>query len=218
MTCGWTGSAARFSERYPPLITEICGHTHFYDEFWQKTTHFLLFFANFWIIHPCLWKICRKMDPPLENLGPKNPPIWAAHTCTHVMYPPPPPGDEASSKLTNIITNLADKVVPTKAFNKITGRNKRKQLRAKEGHKWYDKDCHKLKSRMNRIAARFKKDPFNLDLHSHYCGACGGGAGCPGVAGRLGAYSGHGFDCCSLWDVLSPGGGWCWCCGVCLCQ
>ena len=76
--------------------------------------------------------------------------------------------DEAGSKLTNIITNLADKVVPTKTFNKITGRNKRKQLRAKAGHKWYDKDCHKLKNRMNRIAARFKKDPFNLDLHSHY--------------------------------------------------
>ena len=76
------GSAARFSERYPLLITETCGHAHFYDEFWRKTTHFLLFFANFWIIHPRLWKICRKMDPCLENLGPKNPPIWAAHTRT----------------------------------------------------------------------------------------------------------------------------------------
>ena len=78
---GW-GSAARFSERYPLLITETCGHTHLDDEFWRKTTHFLLFFANFWITHPCLWKICRKRDPCLENLGPKNPPIWAAHTRT----------------------------------------------------------------------------------------------------------------------------------------
>ena len=76
--------------------------------------------------------------------------------------------DEAGSKLTNIITHFADRVVPTKTFNKITGRQQRKQMRAKEGHKWYDKECHKLKNRMNRIAARFKKDPFNLDLRSHY--------------------------------------------------
>ena len=75
-------SAARFSERYPLLITETCGHTHFYDEFWRQTSHFLLFFANFWITHPCLRKICRKRDPCLENLGPKSPPLWAAHTHT----------------------------------------------------------------------------------------------------------------------------------------
>ena len=84
------GSAARFSERYPLLITETCGHTHFYDEFWRKTTHFLLFFANFWITHPCLRKICRKRGPCLENLGPKNPPIWAAHTRTLNMLCTPP--------------------------------------------------------------------------------------------------------------------------------
>ena len=83
------GSAARFSERYPLLITESCRHTHFYDEFWRKTTHFLLFFANFWITHPCLWKMCRKRDPCLENLGPKNPPIWAAHTLNMLCTPPP---------------------------------------------------------------------------------------------------------------------------------
>ena len=83
------GSAARFSERYPLLITETCGHTQFYDEFWLKTTHFLLFFANFWITHPCLWKICRKMEPCLGNLGPKNPPIWAAHTRTlNMLFTP----------------------------------------------------------------------------------------------------------------------------------
>ena len=92
MTCGWTGSAARFSKRYPLLITESYRHTHFYDEFWRKTTHFLLFFTNFWITHPCLWKICRKRDPCLENLGPKNPPIWAAHTRTLNMLCTPPPG------------------------------------------------------------------------------------------------------------------------------
>ena len=37
------GSAARFSERYPLLITETCGHTHFHDEFWRKTTYFCYF-------------------------------------------------------------------------------------------------------------------------------------------------------------------------------
>ena len=88
---GW-GSAARFSERYPLLITETCGHTHFYDEIWRKTTHFLLFFVNFWITHPCLRKICRKRDPCLENLGPKNPPIWRHIPVPSTCYVPPPPG------------------------------------------------------------------------------------------------------------------------------
>ena len=36
--------------------------------------YFSLFFAKFWITHPCLWKICRKRDPCLENLGPKTHP------------------------------------------------------------------------------------------------------------------------------------------------
>ena len=35
--------------------------------------------------------------------------------------------------------------------------------------------------------------------------ACGGGAGCPWVAGQLGANGRHGFDRCSLWVVKSPG-------------
>ena len=74
--------------------------------------------------------------------------------------------DEAGTKLSNIITHSAKKVIPIKTFNKITGRHKRKQPKANKGHKWYDKDCHMLKNRMNRIAARFKKDPFNSDLHS----------------------------------------------------
>ena len=51
----------------------------------------MLFFTNFWITHPCLWKICRKGDPCLENLGPKDPPIWAAHTRTVNMLCTLPP-------------------------------------------------------------------------------------------------------------------------------
>ena len=77
---------------YPLLIAESCRHTHFYDELWQKTNSFLTIFANFSKTHPCLRKICQKRDPCLENFGPKNPPIWVAHTRTLNMlcyYPPP---------------------------------------------------------------------------------------------------------------------------------
>ena len=109
------GSAARFSERYPLLITESCRHTH--DEFWRKTTHFVLFFANFWITHPCLWKICRKRDPCLENLGPKNPPIWAAHTRTLNMLCTPLPGtSRRHSLLYGIVRNL---MVPNSTFSAV---------------------------------------------------------------------------------------------------
>ena len=82
---------ARFSERYPLLITETCYHTHFYDEFLRKTAHFWLFFANFWITHPCLWKICRKRDPCLENFGPNTHPYWRHIPVPSTCYVTPPP-------------------------------------------------------------------------------------------------------------------------------
>ena len=86
-------SAAQFSERYPLLITVTCCHTLFYDEFGREITYFWLFFANFFITHPCLRKICRKRDPCLENFGPENPTIWVAHTCTlNMLCNPHPPG------------------------------------------------------------------------------------------------------------------------------
>ena len=97
MTCGWTRVCRLVFRKYPLLITETCYHTHFYDELWRKTTHLWLFFANFWITHPCLWKICRKRDPRLENFGSRNPPIWAAHTRTLSMLCSPPPGYYSSS-------------------------------------------------------------------------------------------------------------------------
>ena len=75
--------AAWLSESYHLLITDSCRHTHFYDEFWQKTTHFSQFSANFWKAHPCLRKISRKRDPCLENFGPKIHPYPQ-----HVMLPP----------------------------------------------------------------------------------------------------------------------------------
>ena len=69
MTCRWMGYAAQLSESYPLLITDSCCHTHFYDEFWWKTTPF---FDKFLPISGkpthVVRKICRKKDP------------WAAHT------------------------------------------------------------------------------------------------------------------------------------------
>ena len=82
MTCGWTGVCRPAFRKAPSSNYRKLPSYPLYDEFWRKTTHFLLFFANFRITYPCLWKICRKRDPCLENLGPKNPPIWAAHTRT----------------------------------------------------------------------------------------------------------------------------------------
>ena len=97
MTCGWTGvcrpvfrkvpssnyrnlRSYPLKEVKPPILMNFGG----------KPPIFLLFFANFWITQPCLRKICRKRDPCLENLGPKNPPIWAAHTRTLNMLCTPP--------------------------------------------------------------------------------------------------------------------------------
>ena len=78
------GSAARFSERYPLLITETCGHTHFMMNFGGKPTL---------LDNPPLFK---------ENLPKKGPLFreFGAQKLTHirgtypypqhVMYPPPP--------------------------------------------------------------------------------------------------------------------------------
>ena len=92
MTCGCTGVFRPVFRKVPSSNYRKLPSYPLSDEFWRKTTHFLLFFANFLITHPCLWKICRKRDPSLENLGPKNPPIWAAHTRTLNMLCTPPPG------------------------------------------------------------------------------------------------------------------------------
>ena len=42
----------------------------FMMNFGGKRPIFWLFFAKFWITHACLWKICRKGDPCLENFEP----------------------------------------------------------------------------------------------------------------------------------------------------
>ena len=80
--------APRFLESYPLLITNCCRNTHFYDEFWRKTTNFCQFHPNFWKTHPYFREICKR-DPCLENFAPRYPPIWAAHTRTLNMlcYP-----------------------------------------------------------------------------------------------------------------------------------
>ena len=53
-------------------------------------TNFLPHFAKLWVTHLCLWKICRKRNPYLENFGPKTygQDIPVPSTC----YVPPPPG------------------------------------------------------------------------------------------------------------------------------
>ena len=86
---GGLPSGVRFSERYPLLITETCCHTHFYDEFWRKTTHFWQCFANSLISHPCLWKICRKGDPCLENFSPKAHPYGRHIPVPSTCFVPP---------------------------------------------------------------------------------------------------------------------------------
>ena len=124
-------SADRFSEMYPLLITETCSHAHFYDEFLRTTTHSLLFFANFWITHPCLRKIYRKRDPCLENLGPKNPPIWAAHTRTLNMLCTPPPGCQQESNF--VIANNTGSLSTTESRTVDEMRKRRNNMT--ESHK-----------------------------------------------------------------------------------
>ena len=83
------GSAARFSERYPLLITERCCHTHFYDEFWLKITHFLLFFANFWITPHLFMENLLKKGPLFREFGAQKPTHMGGTYPypKHVMYP-----------------------------------------------------------------------------------------------------------------------------------
>ena len=62
-------------------------HTHFYDEFWRKTTHSGLFPANFWTMFR---KNLPKRGPLFREFWTKKPSIWAVHTHTLNMlcYPP----------------------------------------------------------------------------------------------------------------------------------
>ena len=105
---GGLPSGVRFSERYPLLITETCCHTHFYDEFWRKTTHFWQCFANSLISHPCLWKICRKGDPCLENFSPKTHPYGRRIPVPSTCFVPPSTGSKCGIKddLTNMDTDI----------------------------------------------------------------------------------------------------------------
>ena len=105
------GSTARFSARYPLLIIVICCHTHFYDDFWRKKTHFC-YFRQFLDNSPIFMENLPKKVPLFEEFWPKNPPIWAAHTralnmlYTHFM-PPPPPGMSSRTILNNSSLRVA---------------------------------------------------------------------------------------------------------------
>ena len=111
ITCGWTGVCRRLSEKYSLLIAVACRHIHFHVESLQKTTHFWLFFASLWITHPCLRKICRKRDPCLENFGPRNPPIWAAHTRTLNMLCSPTPEFSLCKRLPGVFLKRRNRTV-----------------------------------------------------------------------------------------------------------
>ena len=99
MTCGWTGVCRLVFRSYSLLITNSCCHIHFYDKPWRKMTHFWLFFANFWIAHSCLRKICRKRDPLFREFRTQKP----THMGGTYPYPqqvmlPPPPRKERGEK------------------------------------------------------------------------------------------------------------------------
>ena len=114
------GSPAWFSESYPLLITETCWHTNFYDEILRKTTYFWLFFANSLVTHPCLWKICRKRYPCLENFEPENPPIWTAHTrnLNILRTPPPRRGLDETTFFLSKETNVNKDRIETSVFER----------------------------------------------------------------------------------------------------
>ena len=85
MTCGWTGVCRPVFRKLPS------------SNYWQLPSYPLLWWIlaeNYPFFAPCLRKICCKRDPRVENFGPRNPPIWAAHTSTLNMlcYRVPPLG------------------------------------------------------------------------------------------------------------------------------
>ena len=90
MTCGWTG-VCRPVFRKLLLITDSFRHTHFYDEFSRKTTHFLQFFCQFLECPPMFKENLPKKEPCLENFRPKTHPygrhIPTPSTC-YVTLPP----------------------------------------------------------------------------------------------------------------------------------
>ena len=85
------GSVARFSERYPLLITESCRHTHFYDEFWRKPPIFC-YFRQFLDNPPLSMENLRKKGPLFREFGAQKPTHMGGTYPypQHVMYPPPP--------------------------------------------------------------------------------------------------------------------------------
>ena len=88
MTCGWTGVCHPDFRKVPSSSYQ---NLH--------SAHFWLFFASFWITHPCLWKICRQKGPLFREFLPRNPSIWAAHTRTLNMLCTPPPRDLPAKRL-----------------------------------------------------------------------------------------------------------------------
>ena len=90
MTCGWTGVCRPVSERYPLLITETCGHTHLYDEIWQKNHPFFAIFRQFLDNQPLFKENLPKKGPLFREFGAQKPTHMGGTYPypQHVMYPP----------------------------------------------------------------------------------------------------------------------------------
>ena len=88
MTCGWTGSAAQLLERYPLLITKTCCHTHLYDDFWRKTTHFY-YFSPFLDNPPMFMEKLPKKGPLFREFWAEKPThVGGTYPYPqHAMYP-----------------------------------------------------------------------------------------------------------------------------------
>ena len=78
-TCGGTGVCRPVFRKPPTFMMNFGGKPPIFSHFWRFQPNRPMFIENL-----------PKNDPCLENFGPKNPPIWAAHTRTINMLCTPP--------------------------------------------------------------------------------------------------------------------------------
>ena len=105
MTCGCTGVCRPVFRKLRSSIYRQLPSYPLLSRILAENYPFLTIFANFWKAHPCLWKICRKRDPYLENFCPKNPthPYGRHIPVPSTCYVTPPP------RVPTIICNLFPK-------------------------------------------------------------------------------------------------------------
>ena len=106
------GSATRFSESYPLLITDSCRNTHFYDEFWRENYPFLTVFCQF-LENPRMFKETLLKKRPLFRDFWTQKPTHMGGTYPypqHVLLPPPPLGSVESAQKILMDENLSLKI------------------------------------------------------------------------------------------------------------